>query len=333
MRVTVPGASALRAVGPHPPSKAIRHASTDCHHMAARRPLSQVAVNRFAAPHRTFPTIHRAGSAVVQHVVGPAGVRRISRVHLLAPACFNAAISQTGHTRPVRSVAPACHACSAGQPRRGSPRAPTSLARGDWPVRACRLSRHRRTPASATQPEPEITMDLETLIAQWSGQLSPGFVPHAVIGDESEPCSQPRCRRPRARKADGGWYKSCQPCLDRRAASCRRRRAALCRGRRLPSLLVSRKARGRLPLRAVPRRPGDRARAEAPGHHRRGGHRRVRRPTRPGPQGEQPLLRDLALEREAEAGTDCRLLVAAAGLGAARGARVGQVNQRHGVAV
>ena len=70
-------------------------------------------------------------------------------------------------------------------------------------------------------------MDLDTLIAQWSGRLPPGFVPHAVIRDEPEPCSQPRCRRPRARKADGGWYKSCQPCLDRRAASCRRRRAAL----------------------------------------------------------------------------------------------------------
>ena len=24
-------------------------------------------------------------------------------------------------------------------------------------------------------------MDLETLIAQWSGQLPPGFVPHAVV--------------------------------------------------------------------------------------------------------------------------------------------------------
>ena len=70
-------------------------------------------------------------------------------------------------------------------------------------------------------------MDLETLIAHWSGRLPPGFVPHAVIRDKPEPCSQPRCRRPCARKPDGGWYKSCQPCLDRRAASCRRRRAAL----------------------------------------------------------------------------------------------------------
>ena len=70
-------------------------------------------------------------------------------------------------------------------------------------------------------------MDLETLIAHWSGRLPPGFVPHAAIREKSEPCSQPRCRRPCARKPNGGWYKSCQPCLDRRAASCRRRRAAL----------------------------------------------------------------------------------------------------------
>ena len=70
-------------------------------------------------------------------------------------------------------------------------------------------------------------MDLDTLIAQWSGKLPPGFVPHAIVREEPEPCSQPRCRRPRARNPDGGWYKSCQPCLDRRAASCRRRRAAL----------------------------------------------------------------------------------------------------------
>ncbi|MDE0177366.1 MAG: hypothetical protein OXP36_02110 [Gammaproteobacteria bacterium] len=70
-------------------------------------------------------------------------------------------------------------------------------------------------------------MDLQTLIAQWSGRLPPGFVPQAVLRDEPEECSQPRCKRKRARKPGGGWYASCQPCLDRRAASCRRRRAAL----------------------------------------------------------------------------------------------------------
>ena len=70
-------------------------------------------------------------------------------------------------------------------------------------------------------------MNLETLIAQWSGQLPPGFVPPAVMRGEPPQCCQPRCRRPCAVKANQEWAASCQPCLDRRAASCRRRRAAL----------------------------------------------------------------------------------------------------------
>ena len=107
----------------------------------------------------------------------------------------------------------------------GSPHAPTSLARGDRPARACRLPRHRRTPRR--ESEQEITMNLETLIAQWSGQLPPGFVPPAVMRGEPPQCCQPRCRRPCAVKANQEWAASCQPCLDRRAASCRRRRAAL----------------------------------------------------------------------------------------------------------
>ncbi|MDE0422410.1 MAG: hypothetical protein OXK76_16210 [Gammaproteobacteria bacterium] len=32
-------------------------------------------------------------------------------------------------------------------------------------------------------------MDLQTLIAQWSGKLPPGFVPQAVLRDEPEECS------------------------------------------------------------------------------------------------------------------------------------------------
>ena len=70
-------------------------------------------------------------------------------------------------------------------------------------------------------------MELDTFIAQWSGKLPPDFVPQAILRDEPEECSQPRCRGKRARKPDGGWYASCRSCLDRRAASCRRRRAAL----------------------------------------------------------------------------------------------------------
>ena len=70
-------------------------------------------------------------------------------------------------------------------------------------------------------------MDLETLIAQWSGKLPDGFVPPGIIRRKPPRCVQPRCRRSCAVKANGEWAGSCQPCLDRRAASCRRRRAAL----------------------------------------------------------------------------------------------------------
>ena len=70
-------------------------------------------------------------------------------------------------------------------------------------------------------------MDLDTLIAQWSGKAPPGFVPSAVNRGKAPRCSQPRCKRPCAVKANGEFSVSCQPCLDRRAASCRRRRAAL----------------------------------------------------------------------------------------------------------
>ena len=65
-------------------------------------------------------------------------------------------------------------------------------------------------------------MDLDTLIAQWSGR-----VPPAVLTEGAARCAQPRCRGKVAIKSDGTPAKSCQRCLDRRAASCRRRRAAL----------------------------------------------------------------------------------------------------------
>ena len=70
-------------------------------------------------------------------------------------------------------------------------------------------------------------MDLETLIAQWSGKLPPGFFPHAVIRQEPPQCCQPRCKRPASLKANGEYAKSCEPCRIRRAKSCKRRRAAL----------------------------------------------------------------------------------------------------------
>ena len=70
-------------------------------------------------------------------------------------------------------------------------------------------------------------MNLETLIAQWSGKAPPGFVPHAVIRQEAPRCVQPRCGRPASLKANGEYAKSCELCRIRRAKSCKRRRKAL----------------------------------------------------------------------------------------------------------
>ena len=101
------------------------------------------------------------------------------------------------------------------------------------------------------------------------------------------------------------------------------------RRRRLPQMRVPQATAGRLPLRAVPRRPRHRARAEAPGRQGRGGHRRVRRPARQGAPREQPRHRLVAVERTEEAGSLRGLLVAAAGPGAAGGTRVGALAVRH----
>ena len=70
-------------------------------------------------------------------------------------------------------------------------------------------------------------MDLQLLIAQWSGQLPPVIVPHAVLRQEPPRCVQPRCVRPASVKGNGEYALSCRPCLERRARSCKRRRAAL----------------------------------------------------------------------------------------------------------
>ena len=70
-------------------------------------------------------------------------------------------------------------------------------------------------------------MDLDTLIAQWTGKAPPGFVPHAVIRQEPPRCVQPRCKRPASLKSDGEYAKSCEPCRIRRAKSCKRRRVVL----------------------------------------------------------------------------------------------------------
>ena len=71
-------------------------------------------------------------------------------------------------------------------------------------------------------------MDLETLIAQWSGKAAAGLSsPQAVIRQEPPQFVQPRRKRPASLKANGEYAKSCEPCRIRRAKSCKRRRAAL----------------------------------------------------------------------------------------------------------
>ena len=65
-------------------------------------------------------------------------------------------------------------------------------------------------------------MDLDTLIAHWSGTVPPN-----VRTEGAARCAQPRCLGKVAIKSDGTPAKSCFRCLKRRAASCRRRRAAL----------------------------------------------------------------------------------------------------------
>ncbi len=68
-------------------------------------------------------------------------------------------------------------------------------------------------------------MDLQLLIAQWSGALPPGFVRPPLLQKSLPECAQPRCRRPVSVKKNGELAKSCARCLARRAESCRRRRA------------------------------------------------------------------------------------------------------------
>ena len=70
-------------------------------------------------------------------------------------------------------------------------------------------------------------MDLQLLIAQWSGQLPEGFVRPASLQTGLAECAHKRCRNKVAIKRDGTPAHACQPCLDRRARSCKRRRTAL----------------------------------------------------------------------------------------------------------
>ena len=70
-------------------------------------------------------------------------------------------------------------------------------------------------------------MDLQMLIAQWSGSPPTGFVGPAILDTGLATCCHKRCRNKVAIKRDGTPAHACQPCLDRRAPSCKRRRLAL----------------------------------------------------------------------------------------------------------
>ena len=65
-------------------------------------------------------------------------------------------------------------------------------------------------------------MDMQLLIAQWSGTSPPGFVRPAILDTGPPRCQHKRCPRKVAIKKDGTPAKACSRCLTRRAASCRR---------------------------------------------------------------------------------------------------------------
>ena len=120
-------------------------------------------------------------------------------------------------------------------------------------------------------------MDLELLIAQWSGQLPPGFLLPAERPEARPQCSHKRCHRPVAIKRQRRVGESL-PALPRPPRPVLSSpESVLRRPGRLPALRLPQAGGRRLPLRAVPRGPRRRARAETTGCTRRGGDRRVRR--------------------------------------------------------
>ena len=70
-------------------------------------------------------------------------------------------------------------------------------------------------------------MKLDLMLAQLRGTLPSDVLQPDSLPEHWPNCVQRRCRRPAAIKKNGEPAKSCQACLDRRAASCRRRRKAL----------------------------------------------------------------------------------------------------------
>ena len=70
-------------------------------------------------------------------------------------------------------------------------------------------------------------MNLDHMLAQLCGTLPSHVLQRDSLAQDWPTCAQRGCRRPCAVKANGEFAASCQPCLDRRAASCRRRRSVL----------------------------------------------------------------------------------------------------------
>ncbi|MDE0343879.1 MAG: hypothetical protein OXK82_12070 [Deltaproteobacteria bacterium] len=70
-------------------------------------------------------------------------------------------------------------------------------------------------------------MNLNHMLAHLRGTLPSDIFQLDGLVQDWPICTQRGCRRPCAVKANGEFAASCQPCLDRRAASCRRRRSAL----------------------------------------------------------------------------------------------------------
>ncbi len=116
-------------------------------------------------------------------------------------------------------------ACVLGRPTRSG--SPLALRPRRGEVTGRRAHAAVRGPTDLRVAITENTVDLDTLIAHWSGTLPPGFVRPAIPEADLATCVHRRCKRKVAIKKDGTPAKSCQRCLDRRAASCRRRRAAL----------------------------------------------------------------------------------------------------------